>query len=162
MPLALEADNMHIVKWWVDASFAVHPDMKSHTGGVMSLRKGAVYGSSTWQKLNTRSSTEAEETADGLWILPLLACRSKERFHLEKKFLSLTLHLNIHCCTVRLYPVFLVFSFFSIHFYHFLTHFMDCCMPAKYSSIMPYCTQLCAWIFSEAQLPKHKKLTMAK
>ena len=60
MPLALEADNMHIVKWWVDASFAVHPDMKSHTGGVMSLGKGAVYGSSTRQKLNTRSSTEAE------------------------------------------------------------------------------------------------------
>jgi hypothetical protein len=60
MPLTLEADSMHIVKWWVDASFAVHPDMKSHTGGVMSLGKGAIYGTSTRQKLNTRSSTEAE------------------------------------------------------------------------------------------------------
>jgi hypothetical protein len=60
MPLTLEADNMHVVKWWVDASFAVHPDMKSHTGGVMSLGKGAVYGTSTRQKLNTKSSTEAE------------------------------------------------------------------------------------------------------
>jgi hypothetical protein len=60
MPLALEANNMHIVKWWVDASFVVHPDMKSHTGGIMSLGKGAVYGSSTRQKLNTGSSTEAE------------------------------------------------------------------------------------------------------
>jgi hypothetical protein len=60
MPLTLEADNMHIIKWWVDASFAVHPDMKSHTGGVMSLGKGAVYGTSTGQKLNTTSSTEAE------------------------------------------------------------------------------------------------------
>jgi hypothetical protein len=54
MPLVLEADNMHIVKWWVDASLvAVHPDMKNHTGGIMSLGKGAVYGSSTRQKLNT-------------------------------------------------------------------------------------------------------------
>jgi hypothetical protein len=60
LPLTLEADNAHIVKWWVDASFAVHPDMKSHTGGMMSLRKGAAYGTSTRQKLNTKSSTEAK------------------------------------------------------------------------------------------------------
>jgi hypothetical protein len=58
--LTLEADNLQVVKWWVDASFAVHPDMKSHTGGAMSLGKGAVYGASIRQKLNTRSSTEAE------------------------------------------------------------------------------------------------------
>lgn len=32
MPLTLEADNMKIMKWWVDASYAVHPDMKSHAG----------------------------------------------------------------------------------------------------------------------------------
>jgi hypothetical protein len=31
-PLTLEGDNACIIKWWVDASFAVHPDMKSHTG----------------------------------------------------------------------------------------------------------------------------------
>lgn len=43
MNLLLEADNMHAVKWWVGASFAVHPDMKSHTQGVMSLGKGAIY-----------------------------------------------------------------------------------------------------------------------
>jgi hypothetical protein len=60
MPLTLEADDTRIVKWWVDASFAVHPDMKSHTGGAMTLGKGVVYGTSTRQKLNTRSSTEGE------------------------------------------------------------------------------------------------------
>jgi hypothetical protein len=37
MPLTLKADNMQIIKLWVDASYAVHPDMKSHTGGAMSL-----------------------------------------------------------------------------------------------------------------------------
>jgi hypothetical protein len=51
---------MSLVKWWVDASFAVHPDMKSHTGGVMTLGKGAMYGTSTRHKINTKSSTEAE------------------------------------------------------------------------------------------------------
>jgi hypothetical protein len=34
--------------------------MKGHTGGVMSLGKGGVYGTSTRQKLVTKSSTEAE------------------------------------------------------------------------------------------------------
>jgi hypothetical protein len=48
------------VKWWVDASFAVHADMKSHTGGAMSLGKGVIYGTSTRRKISIRSSTEAE------------------------------------------------------------------------------------------------------
>ena len=60
MPLTLEAENLQLVKWWVDASFAVHDDMKSHTGGAMSLGKGVIYGTSTRQKINTKSSTEAE------------------------------------------------------------------------------------------------------
>jgi hypothetical protein len=60
MPLTLEANNTRVIKWHIDASFAVHPDMKGHTGGSMTLGKGAVYGTSTRQKLNSRSSTEAE------------------------------------------------------------------------------------------------------
>ena len=60
MPLTLEAESMQIVKWWVDASFAVHTDMKSHTGAVMTLGKGGIYGTSTRQRINTRSSTEGE------------------------------------------------------------------------------------------------------
>jgi hypothetical protein len=51
---------MKIAKWWVDASYAVHPDMKSHTGGAFTLGKGVIYGTSTRQKINTKSSTEAE------------------------------------------------------------------------------------------------------
>ena len=58
--LTLEAAKVNIVKWWIDASFAVHPDMRSHTGAIMSVGKGATYASSTRQKINTRSSTEAE------------------------------------------------------------------------------------------------------
>ena len=38
--LTLEADDHTLVKWWVDGSFAVHPDLKSHTGATMSLGKG--------------------------------------------------------------------------------------------------------------------------
>jgi hypothetical protein len=60
MPLTLESENVNIIKWWADASYAVHPDMRSHTGSTMSLGRGVIYGTSTRQKLNTKSSTEAE------------------------------------------------------------------------------------------------------
>jgi hypothetical protein len=60
LPLTLEAGDTNTVQWWVDASYATHPDMKSHTGAGMTLGKGLVYGTSTRQKLVTRSSTEAE------------------------------------------------------------------------------------------------------
>ena len=58
--LTLEADDAHIVKWWIDAAFATHVDYKSHTGGTMTMGKGSVYSTSIGQKLNTKSSTEAE------------------------------------------------------------------------------------------------------
>ncbi len=60
LKLTVEADKTHIIKWWVDASFSVHKDMKSHTGGTMSMGKGSVYATSTRPKLDTKSLTEAE------------------------------------------------------------------------------------------------------
>jgi hypothetical protein len=51
MALTLEGDDARNVKWWIDASFAVHPaDMRSHMGGTLSLGKGSVYLASTRQK----------------------------------------------------------------------------------------------------------------
>ena len=51
--LEIEADNNP--QWWVDSSYAMHPDMKSHMGLLMLIGKR-----SSKQKLNTKSSTEAE------------------------------------------------------------------------------------------------------
>lgn len=48
------------INWWVDASFAVHPDLRSHTGATMTLGRGCPVSISTKQKINMRSSTEAE------------------------------------------------------------------------------------------------------
>jgi hypothetical protein len=39
--LTLSADDLRVVKWYVDASFAVHPDFESHTSTMMTLGKGA-------------------------------------------------------------------------------------------------------------------------
>jgi hypothetical protein len=58
MPLILSASGSGIRKWWVDASFAVHPNMRGHSGEGLSLGQGFSIVSSTKQKLNTRSSTE--------------------------------------------------------------------------------------------------------
>jgi hypothetical protein len=54
------ADNLGTLRTWVDASYAVHPDMRSHTGGAMSFGIGAFLCKSTKHKLNTKSSTEVE------------------------------------------------------------------------------------------------------
>ena len=60
LSLKLNASDRMEVHWWVDSSYAVHPDYRSHTGITMSLGKGAPINVSTKQKLNTKSSTEAE------------------------------------------------------------------------------------------------------
>ena len=60
MPLILSADSMTMPRWWVDAAFAVHDDCKSHTGAGMSLGRGMAMSYSWKQKINTKSSTEAE------------------------------------------------------------------------------------------------------
>ena len=43
MPLTLAATDPHVIQWWLDASFAVHPDMKSHMGETMSMGRGSIY-----------------------------------------------------------------------------------------------------------------------
>jgi hypothetical protein len=60
LPLVLSSDNISVVKWWVDGSYATHPDMRGHTGADLSLGRGFPIVNSTKHKLNTRSSTEAE------------------------------------------------------------------------------------------------------
>ena len=58
--LTIGADNLHVIKWYIDAAFAVHPDFKSHTGGCATLGHGAAIPISQKQRINTTSSTTAE------------------------------------------------------------------------------------------------------
>jgi hypothetical protein len=60
IPLALGWDGTRQLRWSVGASFAVHKDMRSHTGDVLTLGQGALMSMSLKQKINTKSSTEAE------------------------------------------------------------------------------------------------------
>ena len=54
--LVLGKDDTGVVRWWMDASYAVHPDMRGHTGATMSMGNGSVFSGSWKQKLVTRSS----------------------------------------------------------------------------------------------------------
>jgi len=49
-----------VLHTWIDASYAVHLDMKSHTGGCISYELGIIDSGSMKQKLNSKSSTESE------------------------------------------------------------------------------------------------------
>jgi hypothetical protein len=60
IPLVLGWDGTGQLKWSVDASIAVHKDMRSHTGAVLTMGQGALMSMSIKQKINTKSSTEAE------------------------------------------------------------------------------------------------------
>ena len=76
LPLILVANGTGVLSWYVDASFAVHPDMKGHTGGAMTMGTGFPLDKSTKHKLNTRSSTESEIVAVDNLIQQILWVRS--------------------------------------------------------------------------------------
>lgn len=64
---------------YVDASYGVHADFRSHTGVVITLGEGSIFMRSIKQKINSKSSTEAELIAlsdamgDIIWTRELLS-----------------------------------------------------------------------------------------
>ena len=48
------------MRTWIDASYALHTDMRRQTGGPISMAHGTVLNKTIKQKLNTKSSTETE------------------------------------------------------------------------------------------------------
>ena len=75
---------------WVDAAYAVHNNMRSQTGGNMSFGYGMIHCRSNKQKLNTKSSTEAEVvgTSDYVPFAIWLALFMREQgYDIEKSIL---------------------------------------------------------------------------
>ena len=75
------ADDVGRMRTWVDASFAVHPGMKSHTGGVISFGTGGMVCKSLKHKSVEKSSTGAELVGasnylpNTLWVQLFLEAR---------------------------------------------------------------------------------------
>jgi hypothetical protein len=59
-PLVLGAENNGLLMRYINALFAVHPNMHGHTGGSLTMERVFPITASTNQKLNTRSSTVSE------------------------------------------------------------------------------------------------------
>ena len=56
LPLIIGSDGSENMMWSVDASFAVHMDMQSHTGYCLTLGIGSPISGSSTQKVNTQAS----------------------------------------------------------------------------------------------------------
>ena len=72
--IVLEADKNLTIMAYIDASYGVHENMRSHTGTVIGIGKGPIFAKSTGQKINTKSSCEAElvglsdSTGTVIWV----------------------------------------------------------------------------------------------
>ena len=42
---------------WIDAAYAVHDNMRGHTGGAISMGYGIMHGKASKQKINVKTST---------------------------------------------------------------------------------------------------------
>jgi hypothetical protein len=110
MPLVLGWDGSGVLTWSVDASFAIHNDMRSHTGAVLSLGQGALMSMSSKQKINTKSSTEAELVGvdDAMnfvvWIQLFMAGQMKtvSKDSALSKFMHETVILQDNTSTIQL------------------------------------------------------------
>jgi hypothetical protein len=71
-------NGVYAIAAYMDASFGVHSDYKSHSGALIKVGGGVVYVSSRKQRIVTRSSWEAEVVAVSdnasqlVWLLDLL------------------------------------------------------------------------------------------
>ena len=79
--LTMSAESLNVVKWYVDAVYGVRDDYKSQSGMRMTLGHGVLVGKSIRQKLNAKSSTEAEVVATSdaasqiLWTKEFMDCQ---------------------------------------------------------------------------------------
>jgi len=60
MSRVIGANGLEIIQTWMDASYAIHHDMKGYTEEFMSMGRGIIHNNYSKQKLNTKRSTETE------------------------------------------------------------------------------------------------------
>ena len=58
--MILSTNGSGVLKLWIDASYAVYPNMWGHTGGGISMGKVFPIVALTDHMINTHSSTESE------------------------------------------------------------------------------------------------------
>ena len=84
--LTLGADDITKMLSWVDVSYGIHHDCRSHTGGFISWGWGVLLTKFQKQKLNTKSSTQGEVVGVSDFLLNMVWAR----MFLERQGLILT------------------------------------------------------------------------
>ena len=54
------ADDLNVIKWYIDDSSSIHADFNSHTGGIMTYVRGVPILQSRKQQFITIQSTKSE------------------------------------------------------------------------------------------------------
>ena len=75
LTLTIGADEITKMKSWVDVSYGVHHDCRSHTGGCISFGWGVLLTKCQKQKLNVKSSTEGEIVGVSDFLPNMIWCR---------------------------------------------------------------------------------------
>ena len=75
LTLTIGADEITKMKSWVDVSYGVHHDCRSHTGGCISFGWGVLLTKCQKQKLNVKSSTEGEIVGVSDFLPNMVWCR---------------------------------------------------------------------------------------
>ena len=57
------ATSLTEIMTFIDSAYAVHENMRSHTGGITSFGIGAVHARSKMSNINVKSATESELVA---------------------------------------------------------------------------------------------------
>jgi hypothetical protein len=65
----LTCEKLDKLTWFIDGSYASHMDMRGQSGGVLMTGNCAVLFKSCKQKVNTRSSTEAEDNRSTMLLM---------------------------------------------------------------------------------------------
>ena len=88
--MIIGAENLTKIFTWIDAAYAVNYDMKSQTGGAMSMGLGVLHAKCSKQKLNVKSSTEAELVGASEYLpynLWLIMFMSKQGYEIKDNLL---------------------------------------------------------------------------
>ena len=103
------ADSFSTFYEWIDAAYGVTAGMKSQTGGAMCLGLGVLHGKSTKQKLNVKSSTEAELVGISdylpynMWLMIFMSAKGYEivdnALHQDNQSTILMLKNGRNSCT---------------------------------------------------------------
>ena len=56
MPRIIGMDGLSIIQIYIDASYTVHPDMRGHSGSLITVGKRVIHIKTNKQKLNTKIS----------------------------------------------------------------------------------------------------------